>query len=925
MATKFKSIIKYQWVNILPTFISTSMVLTFLSTLGLYSLYLPMCLGLIAGGLVDIDNKFSGKVKNAFLIFLTFLIAEALVLYTFHNLYLMWGVALVASFVFVMSGVFSNSLKTVGFGGVLILCYSIFLCFGASDFTEAVENLLFMLFAAMFYTGTSLLVHVLFPNRGIKNNVSDLYNSLSEFLTIKSSFFDPDDEIDRRAFTATEQESSGEFSENTYYNRSYEKARNSLIEQFEIGKSALLIRIKSFGKRKTTSDMLRYYLTADNIFKTLDFNLQDYQALKDRLQDSDIMFRIQRILMLYASAAAQFSYDLKTDRIAVLDKRILISIERLEASISKQRSLHYYHVDSLQLLLTKLKKVYWLLQNINNNDTFKQSIQQFTPEKGAKVGLKFRIQALLDNFTLTSPTFRHAIRVGLMILMSAFVFHVVDVQFAFWFMMAGVLVIQPRYSLTKLRVKHRVYGSIFGALLGACLAFPVETMPLELCLAAVITLTLFQVTKVLNYGYSTMFLTMSVFCTFRLAGLELTPVVVIERILANTMGAGLCYLVMNYVFPEWKYLSLDKNVRQVYADNKGLLLSLVGVLLKHPITPFDLNKRYLRAQNSHLALQSVVSNIVSEPKIYSLYITPSIKFMALNDYIVSNMSLINQLIIEAYENDKLEQIDDQTIVQLERLALIFAKLYNYGDQELRDTIGEFVKEANELANNSGFEEDFDLNFYLNEKIVGIAVSLINYRRELAQIYQVCKVDQRIEEQSASENNDKAKAGALAENNQEQAPTEQDDKVEVVKANSSEEKAEREAQTSDFIRQAAQHSINDIRKGVNSEQVEQIVAHHLGQEVVNADSEEDKKEEEVTSNKKSSLEDNELLTDVNYDRKQTDKLVNQELKQTPQTEEDELIDYLTVQEAKLAKQIDQDVQNNLNDELTRIEENEQNNK
>ncbi|RIY35132.1 FUSC family membrane protein [Psittacicella gerlachiana] len=991
MSTKFKSIIKYQWVNILPTFISASLVLIFLGSLDLFPLYLPMCLGLIAGGVVDVDNKFSGKVKNAFLIFIIFLIAETIVLYTFHNFILLWISSIITAFVFVMSGAFSKSLKTVGFGGVLIICYSMFLCFHATDFTMAVEHLLYMLVAAMFYTGISLLIHVLFPNRGIKNNVSDLYNALSDFLSIKGSFFDPDDETYRREFTSPDKENGGELIANNYYNKHYEKARNHLIEQFELTKASLIIRIKSFGKRKTTSDMMRYYLTADNIFKTLDFNLQDYQPLKDRLQDSDIMFRIQRILMLYATAASQFSYDLTSERMVALDKRILVSIERLEASINKQRALHYYHVDSLQLLLTKLKKVYWLLQNINNEESFKQNVQQFTPEHHAKVSFKLKLQTALNDFSLKSPIMRHAIRVCMLLLMSGFVFYFLSLQFAFWFMMAGVLVIQPRYSLTKTRVKHRVYGSIFGALAGACLAFPVDTMPVELCIAGITTLTLFQVTKVLNYGYSTFFLTMAVFCTFRTAGLELTPMVVFERILANTLGAALCYLVMSYVLPEWKYLNLGKNVRQVYDYNKRLLLSLVGVLLKHPISAFDLNKRFLIAQNSHISLQSVVSSIVSEPKIYRLYITPSIKLMALNDYILSNLSLINQLLIEAMEGNKLEEIDAQTITLFERLALIYSNLYAYGDDELRVTVGKFIAEANEVANqHEDKDESFNLNFYLNEKIVGIAVALINYRRELALIYQLTKIDQKLFEkvkdkkQTSSESIAKntsevanavatakvldnevmaktvAKAEAQARKEQveevlateKKADQEIEDKLvasavrldhesvvasEQLTAQTSKKEqiaqaqAQHEIQTNAYISQAAQNSIADIESGANSEQVEKIIAHRLGQENLGFETtsasnlvREEVPEEVETQVPVPELNPEQVQKDLaiqaQVDKEKTEALVDAELAKIPKTEDDVLVDFLTSQEVQMTKQVEQDVfWHDTADEIARVEQ------
>lgn len=848
MSNKLKSIIKYQWVNILPTFISASIVLGFLGALGEFTLYLPICLGLIAGGVVDADNRLSGKVKNALVIFLVFLIAEIVTLYTSSNFYLLWGSSIVLAFIFIMSGAFNNNLKVIGFGGVLIICYSTFLIFHATDYNMAVEHLLWMLFAAVLYTIISLVIHIIFPNRGIKSNISDLYQALSEFLAIKGSFFDPDDDTYRREFTSTDQENGGALIANNYYNKSYEKARNTLIQQFETAKYSLIIRIKSFGKRKTTSDMLRYYLTADNIFKALDFNLQDYQPLKDRLQDSDIMFRIQRILMLFSASAAQFSYDLKSERMTMLDKRILLSIERLENSIAKQHALHAYHVDSLHLLLTKLKKIYWLFQNINSSDAIQKGIQQLTPTKH-KVNWKARIRTGFAEFNIRSPIMRHAIRVCMLLFMSAFVFKFLSLQFAFWFMMAGVLVIQQNYSLTKTRVKHRVIGSIVGALLGATLAFPIDTMPVALCLTGITTLTLFQVTKVLNYGFSTMWLTMAVFCTFRIAGLELDAFIIMERIVANTLGALLCFLVMSNILPEWKYLNLGNNVRAVFDHNSRLYYSLVQAVKKPAeVNVNDLSHRYLTAHNAHLRLQGVVANIVNEPKIYRLYITPSIKLMALNDYILGNMSLMNQLLIESYENGKLNEVNSSTVKLMDELTLIFKNFYELGDEGIRLKVGEFVAKANELSDDEESDEAFNINFYLKEKIVGLAVAMINYRREIATIYQLFRIDEdtlKAKERSLAQARKETTLSAVGQ----QATGDRDKNTthiagsvssaeevakvvsQAYKVNNQDTTAVVEAkvkETQGYLSNAAQNSISDICHGVNQEQVSHMVAFRLGQ-------------------------------------------------------------------------------------------------
>lgn len=757
MSTKLKSLVRYQWVSLLPTLLSTGSLLAILIIFQLYYLILPISLGLLAGGVVDIDNRFSGKIWNSLIIFILFLIAELLVLYTFETFWFMAVVNVCACFVYIMSGAFSKRLKTIGFGGILITCYSIFLLEMAQSYQEGVGSLFWMLFGAVYYTLVSLVVHLVFPNRGIKNHISDLYNVLGDFLILKGNFFDPDDDsLELKLPRADGKTSNDEYtsSQDLYADRMYlpqfQATRNSVIQQFTVTKEALIIRLKAYSKRKVTTDMLRFYVTADNIFKTIDFNIQDYKALKELLTDSDIMFRIQRIFNLYAECAHQFAYNLQDNRTSKLDKRILQSITNLERSIRKQHDLHANQVDALELLLTKIKKIYWLFQNINQQDVTHNELVQpslvSSPSLHQRINLTLLWQKFTNQITTKSPTFRHALRITIFLTISMLIFNL-NVQFSFWFMMAGVLVIQPNYSMTKKRVLARTWGSIWGACIGGVLAFDVETYPVVIASITTISFTLFAFLRSMNYGYATAFLTIGVFSVFRVFGADLTLFIVGERILANATGAGLTLLIIHRVFPEWNYLDIGNVIRSMYEKNKRFMLSVLAILERHPeITSYDLNRRQIIAYNLHLSFQNLVSTIVSEPKIYSLYVTPAAKLMALNDYLYGNLKLISQLVSERYENKHLEEIDSDTIILFKRLAVLYTHLYNFTDEELRQHVDNFIAYANELERDDAADSPaFDVNYYIKERVVGIGVALINYRRELAHIYQVSKLDTKLVE------------------------------------------------------------------------------------------------------------------------------------------------------------------------------------
>lgn len=261
------------------------------------------------------------------------------------------------SFLFVIMGTWSKSLKALGWGGVLVFYYSIYLAVKSTTKMEIIEDLFWMFMATINYNIISLIVHLIVPNRGIKNNISTLYSALGDFLAAKSKYFDPDDDSHEQR-VPLEDSDAVDTSQLKMYHGNYDKARNNLIEQFSICRESLDIRVKNFANSRVTADMFRYYITADSIFKKLDYNNADYKALKEKLKHSDIMFRIQRIIKLFARTARDFSFQLQSDITPVLDKRLIVGIEELEISINEQRKIYAHQFDSLQLLLDTLKRVY---------------------------------------------------------------------------------------------------------------------------------------------------------------------------------------------------------------------------------------------------------------------------------------------------------------------------------------------------------------------------------------------------------------------------------------------------------------------------------------------------------------------------------------------------------------------------------------
>ena len=85
--------INTNWLNskviaIIPIFLAVNIVSIIVWYFDIASVSMPLTLGTIAGGLVDLDNRLSGRLKNLFYTLIAFAISSLVIQVTFVDHYL---------------------------------------------------------------------------------------------------------------------------------------------------------------------------------------------------------------------------------------------------------------------------------------------------------------------------------------------------------------------------------------------------------------------------------------------------------------------------------------------------------------------------------------------------------------------------------------------------------------------------------------------------------------------------------------------------------------------------------------------------------------------------------------------------------------------------------------------------------------------
>ncbi|MFZ7156766.1 FUSC family membrane protein, partial [Avibacterium avium] len=284
------------WLNAkviatIPVFIAVNIAAFSVWLLDISQQSMPLVLGIIAGGLADLDNRLTGRLKNIFYTLLAFSVSTLSVQLTLGNGIAFTLLMTVITFIFTMIGAVGQRYNTISFGTLVVALYT---TLTYQPETLWYLNSLLILLGTLLYSITAIVVYLFFPNRPVQDAVAKSFVALAEYLEAKSLFFDPDDidQLESKQITLAMKNSQ-------------------LINAFNACRTALFYRIRGQYRHTRTTQMINYYFAAQDIHERANSSYFDYQVLTQQLKNTDLIFRIQRLLELQAQACRDFAQSLQ--------------------------------------------------------------------------------------------------------------------------------------------------------------------------------------------------------------------------------------------------------------------------------------------------------------------------------------------------------------------------------------------------------------------------------------------------------------------------------------------------------------------------------------------------------------------------------------------------------------------------------------
>lgn len=500
---------------------------------------LPVVLGVIAGGLVDQDHRLTGRLTNLLFTLLAFSLSSLAV-----QIGLGWGYGFVLvmgalTFGFTMLGAAGSRYRTVAFGTLAVATYTSLTTHGGEHWGQ---NSLLILLGTLIYSLTSLLVYAALPHRQAQQQLARAFRALAHYIEHKALFFDPD------------QQGRGQ-----QLQIDLALQNSAVIARFNECRQTLHYHLTRRSPRAQARTLAQLYFVAQDVHERVSSAHFDYDQLARRWQRADLLFRIERLMRQQASFCREIAAYLEKGDPLTEDAAAL---QRSAAHLAQAWQWH-----GAQQLTPQAPEITRLLENLQAiNRELLAALGDDEPEvsygivatEDESFGAAFA--SLRQNFGLHSATFRHAVRLTVVVSLSCLIALVLKLPLGYWIMLTGLFVCQPSYTATRTKSTQRVVGTVAGAFVGSVLPQLVPSFEGKLTII-VLTTTLFFALRSVRYSFSTFFITVEALTALSLTGRDVSGVLV-PRIADTLAGSALAWLAVRLMWPDWRWLDVGGNAQR---------------------------------------------------------------------------------------------------------------------------------------------------------------------------------------------------------------------------------------------------------------------------------------------------------------------------------------------------------------------------
>ncbi|MBD8487959.1 FUSC family protein [Echinicola sp. CAU 1574] len=569
------------------------------------------------------EHRRVGMLASCGFVFLSALITGIL---NFSTLLLAIEIPLFC-FIFAMFTVYGVRASSVGAAALLAMAISM-----DSNKTEAAfwVYALMVLAGGLWYTALSLSIMEIRPYRVAQQALGESILKVAAFLNLKANFYAKQVDIESNfQKLATTQIAVNEHQDNV--REMLYKTRVRVGESIKSGQLLLVIFVDTL-----------------DIFEQMMSTHYDYKTLRQLYGHHGVLEDMGKAIKMIANELSRLGYALinnekprkKQPKEAVLTE-LRSKIEEMESQGVKCLML--------RKILSNIRTISTRVDNIYNyfyeekltfiSQTREESLSKFVGHQS------FSFKIILDNLSLESNVFRHAIRLAVTCLVGFLISLQLSLgNHSYWVVLTILVILRPGFSLTKQRNTERILGTLIGGVTGVLILYLVDDFTVRFVFLVLFMVLAYSFLRI-RYILAVVFMTPFIFIVYGFLYPESNFMIARERIIDTLVGSGLAYLASTYFLPSWEYIGFRPLIINVLKANLEYFAQIVSRFEEEKFDEISYRlarrKVYLQSANLSAAFQ----RMLDEPKSKQKHKQELHQFVVLNHILVSCFSTLSSSLI----------------------------------------------------------------------------------------------------------------------------------------------------------------------------------------------------------------------------------------------------------------------------------------
>lgn len=591
----------YSGVRIALAIVIPSLILAYFGLLKEYFLF-PLATSFV--GLTDQPGPFIRRRNALILAIICFITVAAIasVLKDFPPLIFLE--IIVFGMFFSMVGVYGQRLAAVG--GLTLVVFSIFID-GHLTGANILKSLLIFSAGCIWFLLIFFVVTKLQPYKLAGQMIGENYLELADYLRIKAKFYlkNPD-------FGSLYQEVI---------------AKQVVIKNLQEETREMVFKTRTIVNESTTTSriLMLMFLNSIDLYEKLMTSDQDYNKIHESFDNSKVLEKIHHYLVILAEEITNIGIALQGN----IKTKSIYNIEAEHQKIYdvyfevRNREMSADTLESFMALRMILVRINEITEDVKTN--YKVLAQDKKLAKSLSTGLdydkfvpkqeKLNSKVFLNNFSLKSSHFRHAVRITVALLLGyAFSkLHFLGIGHSYWILITIIAIMRPAYSTTKHRNLLRLYGTFAGAVIAYLLLTFVHNNTVLLFIMLSSMILCFALLKG-KYSWAVFFMTIYIFIAFNFMSPGNVNGIFKDRIIDTAIAGIIAFLVAYFVLPVWEHTQ-NRNLMKASAKAN---LSYFDEVINRFEDPGNQSETYkIKRKDAIISMANLSDNfqrMLSDPK-----------------------------------------------------------------------------------------------------------------------------------------------------------------------------------------------------------------------------------------------------------------------------------------------------------------------